>query len=39
MSQMQLARYLDRSLMEIDELLNAYGFEQWENSEIEITAT
>lgn len=39
LSRMQLSKYLDTSLIDLPDVLSQYGFDEWENYELEITAS
>ncbi|MBS3910036.1 MAG: ImmA/IrrE family metallo-endopeptidase [Actinobacteria bacterium] len=39
LSRMQLSKYLDTSLIDLSNILSQYGFDEWENYELEITAS
>ncbi len=39
LSRMQLSKYLDTSLIDLPNTLSQYGFDEWENYELEITAS
>jgi Zn-dependent peptidase ImmA (M78 family) len=39
LSRMQLSKYLDTSLIDLSNILSQYGFDEWANYELEITAS